>query len=80
MRWELRISDQGRGLDEQQLARLYHPFDRLGAERGPVAGTGLGLALTRQLVEALGGEIGVASTPGQGSTFWVRLPEESSGG
>jgi PAS domain S-box-containing protein len=80
MRWELRVSDQGPGLDEQQLARLYNPFDRLGAERGPVAGTGLGLALTRQLVEALGGEIGVESTPGQGSTFWVRLPEDSSGG
>ncbi|MCA3241550.1 MAG: PAS domain-containing protein [Rubrivivax sp.] len=80
MRWELRVSDQGHGLDEQQLARLYQPFDRLGAERGPVAGTGLGLALTRQLVEALGGEIGVASTPGQGSTFWVRLPADSSAG
>jgi signal transduction histidine kinase len=39
-----------------------------------VAGTGLGLALTKQLVEALDGEIGVESTPGEGSTFWVRLP------
>jgi len=56
------------------LSRLFSPFDRLGAERGPVAGTGLGLALTKQLVEALDGEIGVESTPGEGSTFWVRLP------
>ncbi len=73
-RWELRVSDEGPGLDEQQLGRLFSPFDRLGAERGPVAGTGLGLALTKQLVEALDGEIGVESTPGEGSTFWVRLP------
>jgi PAS domain S-box-containing protein len=80
MRWELRISDDGQGLNEQQLARLYSPFDRLGAERGPVAGTGLGLALTRQLVEALDGEIGVVSTPGKGSTFWVRLPAAVTAG
>ncbi len=73
-RCELRVADSGHGLDAQQLSRLFRPFDRLGAERGPVAGTGLGLALTRQLVEALGGEIGVESTPGEGSTFWVRLP------
>ncbi len=73
-RWELRVRDEGAGLTEQQLARLFNPFDRLGAERGPVAGTGLGLALTRQLVQAQGGEIGVESTPGVGSTFWVRLP------
>jgi signal transduction histidine kinase len=73
-RWELRVSDEGQGLDTHQLSRLFSPFDRLGAERGPVAGTGLGLALTKQLVEALDGEIGVESTPGEGSTFWVRLP------
>ena len=73
-RWELQVADSGQGLDEQQLARLYNPFDRLGAERGSVPGTGLGLALTRQLVEALGGEILVDSTPGEGSTFRVRLP------
>jgi PAS domain S-box-containing protein len=73
-RWELRVTDEGQGLDAHQLSRLFSPFDRLGAERGPVAGTGLGLALTKQLVEALGGEIGVESTPGEGSTFWVRLP------
>jgi PAS domain S-box-containing protein len=73
-RWELRVSDEGQGLDSHQLSRLFSPFDRLGAERGPVAGTGLGLALTKQLVEALDGEIGVESTPSEGSTFWVRLP------
>ena len=73
-RWELRVTDEGQGLDSHQLSRLFSPFDRLGAERGPVAGTGLGLALTKQLVEALDGEIGVESTPGEGSTFWVRLP------
>ncbi len=73
-RWELRVTDEGQGLDAHQLSRLFSPFDRLGAERGPVAGTGLGLALTKQLVEALAGEIGVESAPGEGSTFWVRLP------
>jgi PAS domain S-box-containing protein len=73
-RWELRVADSGAGLDATQLARLFNPFDRLGAERGPVAGTGLGLALSRQLVEAMGGEMGVESTPGVGSSFWVRLP------
>jgi PAS domain S-box-containing protein len=73
-RWELRVADSGQGLDAQQLARLFNPFDRLGAERSSVPGTGLGLALTRQLVEALGGEIGVESQPGEGSLFWVRLP------
>ncbi len=73
-RWELQVADSGQGLDEQQRARLFNPFDRLGAERGSVPGTGLGLALTRQLVEALDGEIAVDSRPGEGSTFRVRLP------
>ena len=68
------ISDSGPGLSLAQQARLFRPFDRLGAERGPVAGTGLGLSLTRQLTEAMGGSVDVSSQPGQGATFTVRLP------
>jgi len=68
------ISDSGPGLTEAQQARLFRPFDRLGAERGPVAGTGLGLSLTRQLAEAMGGSIEVMSRSGEGATFTVRLP------
>ena len=71
---ELRVTDTGPGLEPAQIERLFRPFDRLGAERGPVPGTGLGLALTQQLVEALDGHIGVTSVPGEGCTFAVRLP------
>ena len=68
------MTDSGQGLDEAQRARLFQPFERLGAQHGPVAGTGLGLALSRQLTDAMGGTIEVDSTPGVGSTFRVRLP------
>jgi signal transduction histidine kinase len=68
------VADNGRGLDEAQQARLFNPFERLGAQRGPVAGTGLGLALTREFAQAMGGSVAVDSQPGQGSTFVVRLP------
>ncbi|MDO8420308.1 MAG: PAS domain-containing protein [Rubrivivax sp.] len=71
---ELAVSDSGPGLDEAQQARLFQPFERLGAQHGPVAGTGLGLALSRQLTDAMGGTIEVDSRPGEGSTFRVRLP------
>jgi signal transduction histidine kinase len=71
---ELAVTDSGPGLDETQRARLFQPFERLGAQHGPVAGTGLGLALSRQLTDAMGGTIEVDSTPGVGSTFRVRLP------
>jgi PAS domain S-box-containing protein len=73
-RIELAVADSGQGIDETQRARLFRPFERLGAQSGPVAGTGLGLALSRQLAEAMGGTIEVESTPGVGSTFRVRLP------
>ncbi len=68
------VADSGPGLDEAQQARLFQPFERLGAERGPVAGTGLGLALSQQLARAMGGEITVQSTPGAGACFRLRLP------
>ena len=70
----LQVADGGCGMNPDQLQRLFNPFDRLGAERGPVSGTGLGLALTRQLVLAMGGRIEVKSQPGIGSTFIVTLP------
>ena len=71
---ELRVADNGIGLDEAQISRLFNPFERVGAQRGSVQGSGLGLALTRELVLAMGGTVGVTSTPGEGSTFLVRLP------
>ena len=67
------VRDQGAGLDAAQRARLFQPFERLGAEHTQVEGSGLGLVISRQLVDAMGGEITVASTPGQGSRFTVRL-------
>ena len=71
---ELAVNDSGPGLSAAELGRLFTPFERLGAQHGPVAGTGLGLALSRQLAEAMGGSIDVDSAPGAGSTFRVRLP------
>ena len=72
---ELRIdvTDTGRGIDPEQLDRLFTPFDRLGAEGGDVEGTGLGLALSQQLTHAMGGRLEVTSLPGHGSTFSVVL-------
>jgi len=71
---EFRVSDNGPGLSAEQQARLFKPFERLDAARHGTDGTGIGLALSRHLVEAMGGRIGVVSQPGQGSTFWFRLP------
>ncbi len=70
----LEVSDSGPGLDTAQQERLFQPFDRLGAERSTVPGTGLGLVLSRQIARAMGGDIGVQSAPGQGSRFTLTLP------
>lgn len=70
----LLVIDTGIGLAERDLARLFQPFERLGAENSDVEGTGLGLALTKQLVEVMGGVIGVTSRLGVGSSFSVELP------
>ena len=69
----LAVTDSGPGIPDDQMSRIFEPFERLGAERGPVEGSGLGLALSRRLVEAMGGTLGVESTPSTGSTFWVLL-------
>ena len=70
----LAVRDTGPGIDPARQQRLFQPFDRLGAEGSTVEGTGLGLALSKQLVERLGGTIGFDTAPGRGSTFWIDLP------
>jgi len=69
------VQDTGRGLRPEQLALLFQPFNRLGQEAGNVEGTGIGLVVTKRLVELMGGRIEVRSTPGSGSVFRVELRE-----
>ncbi len=72
-RIRIEVADTGIGIDPAHLARVFEPFDRLGAESGEIEGTGLGLALSKRLVEAMGGSIVFESQPGQGSTFSIEL-------
>jgi signal transduction histidine kinase/ActR/RegA family two-component response regulator len=71
---QIRIRDTGAGLTAEQQARLFVPFERLDADQSAIEGTGIGLALSKRLVELMGGSIGVESEPGVGSTFWLTLP------
>ena len=73
-RIRISVTDTGRGIAEDQIGKLFVPFERLDAAQAGIEGTGLGLALSRQLIQTMGGATGVASTPGQGSTFWIDLP------
>ena len=72
-RVELAIADTGRGIPADELERLFDPFDRLGAERTDIEGTGLGLALSLQLIKAMGGAIKAESEPEMGTTMRVEL-------
>ncbi len=68
------VDDDGPGMTPQQQAGLFRPFERLGAEQGAVFGVGLGLTISRELVQAMHGRLEVSSTVGRGSTFTVSLP------
>src|SRR5688572_27723968 len=67
------VKDTGEGLSPEKLAQLFQPFNRLGQEAGGVAGTGIGLVVTKRLAELMGAVLGVESTVGVGSVFWCDL-------
>ncbi|MDO8281185.1 MAG: PAS domain S-box protein [Thermodesulfovibrionia bacterium] len=72
-RIRISVRDTGEGLSPQKLEQLFQPFNRLGQEANAEEGTGIGLVVSKRLVELMGGEIGVESTVGKGSVFWVEL-------
>jgi PAS domain S-box-containing protein len=72
-RVRIRVKDTGAGLPPDMLVQLFQPFNRLGQERGAEEGTGIGLVMSKRLVELMAGEIGVESTVGLGSVFWFEL-------
>ena len=67
------VQDTGNGLVAEKVNQLFQPFNRLGKEDSDEEGTGIGLVVSKRLVEQMGGEIGVTSTPGSGSVFWIEL-------
>ncbi len=72
-RIRISITDTGEGLSVENLAQLFQPFNRLGREAGTEEGTGIGLVVSKRLVELMGGAIGAESTVGKGSVFWIEL-------
>jgi len=74
VRLRVKVRDTGPGIKPGSLTKLFTPFERLGAEQTGVEGTGLGLALSKRLLEVMGGAIGVENNPDRGATFWMELP------
>jgi PAS domain S-box-containing protein len=70
------VRDTGPGIAPDKLGKLFQPFSRLGAEATGVEGTGIGLTITRRIIEMMGGRVDVSSEAGVGSTFWIDLPLE----
>lgn len=73
-RLRINVSDTGKGLSAAQLAKLFQPFERLNAKNSNIEGTGIGLVISKKLVEAMKGRIGADSEPGIGSCFWIEIP------
>jgi PAS domain S-box-containing protein len=74
------VTDTGPGIPKDRQAEVFQPFNRLGADRSGIEGTGIGLALTKQMMELMGGRVGFTSTPGKGSSFWIDLPVDKGAG
>ncbi|MEQ6342461.1 MAG: PAS domain S-box protein [Gammaproteobacteria bacterium] len=72
-RIRISVQDTGEGLSPEKLAQLFQPFNRLGQEASAEEGTGIGLVVSKRLVELMGGKIGAESTVGVGSVFWIEL-------
>jgi len=70
----LSVIDTGNSINEDEQTKLFQPFSRLGRETGTIEGTGIGLFITKQLVEAMGGSVGFEGKVGKGSTFWIDMP------
>jgi CheY-like chemotaxis protein/anti-sigma regulatory factor (Ser/Thr protein kinase) len=77
-RIRISVRDTGAGLAPEKLAQLFQPFNRLGQEASAEEGTGIGLVVTKRLVELMGGVIGVESEVGVGSVFWIELNSASA--
>lgn len=73
-RLRINVIDTGMGIPEDKLNQLFDPFNRLGAENGEVEGTGIGMTISKKLIEVMNGTIGVKSFVGEGSTFFISLP------
>ena len=71
---KINFTDTGEGLSKEQQLNLFTPFERLGAENSSIEGSGIGLAISHKLIGLMGGEIGIDSEIGEGSTFWITLP------
>jgi signal transduction histidine kinase len=67
------VRDTGSGLSHKQIGQIFQPFSRLSSQFGMMRGMGVSLVVTKQLVDRMGGTIGVESTPGKGSLFWIEL-------
>ena len=79
-RLRIQVTDSGPGIPAERLTELFQPFNRLDAEHSNIEGTGIGLTITRRIVETMGGTVDVVSGVGVGSTFWIELPLESAPG
>ncbi|NQV44362.1 MAG: response regulator, partial [Rhodospirillales bacterium] len=73
------ISDTGIGLSEREKKKIFEPFERLGKQSEAIEGTGIGLTITKQLVNLMSGRIGFESEIGKGSTFWIDIPKSDKG-